>query len=77
MTNLKAERLVVLDKYLDFRNDVAQIPQYGNLAGILPRPGRTEIILQKLASVPGIKCYEKGTYRPGKTINNALKLIVY
>lgn len=62
MTNLKPERLVVLEKYLDMRNDVIRIPQYGNLVGILPKPDRTKVILQKLSNVPGIKCYEKDAF---------------
>ncbi|RWS19979.1 ectonucleotide pyrophosphatase/phosphodiesterase family member 5-like protein, partial [Leptotrombidium deliense] len=52
--------VVVLSDYINFEEEVERMPQYGAIASILPKPGKLEIVYEKLKNAhPNITVYLK------------------
>ena len=59
MVHFDREKLVVLEDYLDFRNEIVRIPQFGSVAAIQPKEGKLEQVMAKLSEIPFTKCYRR------------------
>ena len=59
MVHFDRSKLIVLEDYLDFRNDVVRIPQFGSIAAIQVKERKLDHVMAKLAEMPFTKCYKK------------------
>lgn len=59
MVHFDRSKLVVLEDYLDFRDEIVRIPQFGSIAALQVKEGKLDQVMAKLSEMPFTKCYKK------------------